>query len=195
MLRQGRIGDSNQMAKVHIMCLPNDFLPTLGEKFLTELYKRLIPMNKPFCLVEVENKNVVAFAIATKDTDKTFAYIIKNNFVTFLLLLATKVIAKPIILKDILSTFFYTSKSSNTMQSKAELLVICVSPSNQKKGIGKKIINKLNSLFKKSGVHEYIVTLYTNHKNAEKFYKKLGFSQKDKFILYKKTWNVYKKKL
>jgi hypothetical protein len=51
----------NIVAQLHITGIPTGFISSLGEKFVTELYKAVSDDQNSFCLVAQENEQVLGY--------------------------------------------------------------------------------------------------------------------------------------
>jgi len=61
-VRPARAGDAAAMARLHAEELPDAFLPTLGHRFLTRLYRALVADPQAVALVAETVDGVVGFA-------------------------------------------------------------------------------------------------------------------------------------
>jgi ribosomal protein S18 acetylase RimI-like enzyme len=52
---------------------------------------------------------------------------------------------------------------------------ICVKPEYQKKGIGKKIINKIKQYCQENGINRIELSVWSDNQNAKSFFSKSGF--------------------
>lgn len=194
MIRKAEASDAKMLAKIHNKTLKGDFLPSLGTPFLEELYKIMIVHNYATGIVYTKSKQVIAFLIFATNSNTLFKQIFKKHFLRLAVLIIPKLINKPSNLVNILSTIFYSKKSSAS-STQSELLIISVDTKYRRQGIGKLLISKLNHYLKKQKVSKYKVTLTADHKNAEAFYITLGFKNVSDFVLYGKKWKTYQKNL
>lgn len=179
----------SEIAKIHTEALKGDFLPSLGNNFLTTFYEGII--NKPgiYGFGFEEKEEIVGFVIGTKDSHKFFSLAIKENFLKLSLWLLLEILKNPPIIKNVIETFLYPSKD---MGPKAELVVIAVKNKWQGQGIGKILTQKLEAAFKVNKISRYKLTVHAD-KEAVGFYDHLGFKRISKFSLYGKMWYVYEK--
>lgn len=180
-----------QVAKIHVRALKQDFLPSLGTDFLEILYSGVIKNNEAFGFVAEEKNKVIGFVIGTKNMDRFFKTALTANFLKLVYLMAIKLLSRPALIKKTLETFLYTKKDKGP---KSELVVIAVLDKWQGKGIGKKLVQSLETFLKNIRISKYKVTVYAD-KKAVKFYGKLNYSKLAEFNLYGKPWHIYEKSI
>lgn len=191
MIKNLELHDALRVAHIHNQALAGDFLPSLGEKFLTSFYQGIIQKHEVFSFGFFDNNKIIGYVVGTKNIRQLFRVALKSKLIslTFYLLLA--VIRKPILIKKVLETFLYPQKDSGT---KAELVVIAVINKFQGKGIGKELVRKLEKAFLNESINRYKVTVHAD-KNAVKFYEHLKFNYISSFNLYDKMWYIYEKEI
>ena len=69
MVRRARGADARAMGRLHASALPTAFLPTLGEGFLTQLYRELATDPSAVALVAVRDGLVTGFAAGVRSVD------------------------------------------------------------------------------------------------------------------------------
>ncbi|HEC93011.1 MAG TPA: hypothetical protein ENI51_08495 [Candidatus Atribacteria bacterium] len=67
-IRNAHFSNSREIAKIHKECLDKSFLATLGEKFLTLLYKTLVEHKKGILLVAEDNGKIIGFVSGITNT-------------------------------------------------------------------------------------------------------------------------------
>lgn len=190
MLRQAKKSDINSLASIHYLELHSDFLASLGQNFLRFLYLNLIQSKNTYIWIYESEGNVQGLVVGAKDFGSNFKEMIAKNFIRYLVLVLPALLKNPNVLKNIFETLLYTKKQGNSL-SNAELVVIAVSKIFHRKGIGKKLITVLEKEFTKNNIKEYKVSVNGKNKNANNFYKSLGFIKQKEFMLYGKNINSY----
>ena len=64
-IRNAHFSDCKEIGRIHKECLHKSFLATLGERFLTLLYKTLIEYKNGILIVAEDNGKIVGFVSAT----------------------------------------------------------------------------------------------------------------------------------
>lgn len=194
MLRNANIRDIKKLAKIHFTELNSDFLPSLGERFLELLYLSLIQSKNTYMCVYQLNGDIHGYVVGSKNFSDVFKKVILNNFIKYTLLIFPQLIKKPVIIKKIIETFFYTKKEGNETPS-AELVVISITKKYHRRGIGKKLVKALEKKFVHQGIKKYKVTVNAKNLAANSFYTHLGFEKSHNFSLYGKKINLYIKQI
>lgn len=179
------------VVKLHSSGLRGDFLPSLGNAFLTTFYRALINEPKIYALVCSHKDEVQGFIIGTDDMSLFLKKILKKRFLEFSLLIAYQILKKPWLLKNVFETLFYTKKESGP---KAELVIIVVGQKHRNKGIGRALIESLEEIFLKNKIRQYKLTAIAG-KKAVGFYSYLKFTPTANFNLYGKSWLIFEKNI
>lgn len=192
MLRKLQATDVPQVARIHKNALPEDFLPSLGEEFLEILHRSAVDEQETWTFVFVEGSIVKGFVMGTVNFKNLFLKTLRYNGLNFALIIFKRIMRNPSILLKALETLLYPLKEKSSVE--AELVVIAVESGTQGKGVGGRLVKRLEQEFRKRKVQEYKVTTLKKYKAAINFYKKLGFKLAREFSLYGKAWNLYVKR-
>lgn len=190
MIRNAKASDVVSIVRIHYDELNADFLSSLGEKFLQQLYFSLIKNKNIYVYVYESNKEIQGFVAGSKDFSNTFKKIIINNFARYSLSIFPQLLQKPYLIKKIIETLFYT-KQGGSIAPSAELIALSVMKKCQRQGIGKKLVNVLEKKFRKGNIKNYKVSVNANYLGANNFYKSLGFKYSHSFNIYGKILNSY----
>lgn len=183
--------NAQEVAKLHIKVLPNDFLPNLGLGFLTIMHSGVLSQKGVCGFGYKENGKMIGFIIGVQNSEKLFSGVIKNKIFPLTFCLCFQLIKNPFILKKTLETLLYPKKEKGP---KSELVVIGVLEKYQGKGVGRKLVEALEKDFRQKSIKKYKVTFYAE-KSAKYFYNRLGFKKISQFMLYNKLWYLYGKHL
>lgn len=186
-----KVSDATIVARLHTIALQGDFLPSLGEEVLKNIYLGTLEKPNIYSLCFKQSNKIVGFVIGTKDINLFFKEAFKNRFIFIIYQIILAVLKNPLLIKKILETVTYTSKDKGP---RAELVVIAVHPKMQGKGIGKMLINELEKTFIENGVKTYKLTVHAD-KSAVRFYEHLRFKKISSFKLYAKIWYIYQRKI
>lgn len=184
-------GHAREIAKIHINALKNDFLPSLGENFLTILYQNLLDNPAVFGFSEKSSNKLVGFIIGTENMEIFFKQALRKNTLRLGMYLMLRIIKNSNLIKKVVETLLYTSKDKGP---KAELVVIAVLKKYQGVGLGRKLVKTLEKEFINKGIQEYKLTVHSD-KTAVNFYQKLKYKKYGSFILYGKNWLIFTKKI
>ena len=179
-----------RVAELHCAALAGDFLPSLGQGFLTVFYEGVLDLGMGFGFVAIEDGRPVGFVLGSADTSALFKQVVASRAVMLGLRAIPAVIRKPALVTNVLETFLYPSKE-DAVPEKAELVVIGFDAAYRGRGLGCSLVNVLNDAFRAQGVRSYKVTVLQENLGANSFYRALGFQPALEFELYKKKWNLY----
>ncbi len=176
------------MAKVHSESFPKFFLTTLGQPFLSVFYSSLLSEENTICWGIKENKNLIGFFVATKNSDGLYKKIFIHNFFRFLIPLLTAFLKNINLFFRLIKSFNSTKEHKVPIDYKASLLSICILPTSSGKGLGKLLINKLeNELIQRNITKYYLTTDADSNESTNIFY------QKNQFSLYLNFWQGNRK--
>ncbi|SRR6266487_529009 len=194
MLRKGKESDANILAKIHISELHADFLPQLGEKFLSLLYTNFFLSENTYIWVSEEEKHVQGFIVGSVHFSSVFKKILTKHFVNYAFLLPAQIVKRPSIIKNVFETFFYVKKEGANLPD-AELIVISILKQYQRKGLGRKLVFQLERNLLSHGIKTYKVSVNATNSAAHAFYTSVGFKKHSEFTLYGKKLNLLIKQI
>ena len=179
-----------RVAELHCAALAGDFLPSLGQGFLTVFYEGVMDLGVGFGFVAIEDGRPVGFVLGSTDTGALFKQVVASRAVTLGLRAIPAVIRRPALAANVLETFLYPDKEG-AVPEKAELVVIGFDRAYRGRGLGRGLVSALNDAFRAQGVRSYKVTVLQENLGANSFYRALGFQPALEFELYRKKWNLY----
>jgi len=157
--------DAIQIAAIHKKEIKQGFLSSLPLAFLEKLYICII--ENDFCIVAIENSQVVGFVAGTKNIGKLYSYFLKRYFIYSVIILLPKILN----IKKIFETLFYPKKED----IEPELLTIAVKSDFQGKGLARQMFEAFVSEMKKRDVKVFKVLVGEDLKPAISFYESSGF--------------------
>lgn len=170
---------------IHEKAFPNFFLTKLGARFLKLYYKSVLNHPDGILLGYYEDSKLVGFCAATTCSSGFHIRLIKDNLFPFALegtlLIFTNVSALKRLYRNL------TKKSSSIKDDGlyAELLSIGVLDTHQGKGIGKKMLCKLERKLLEYGNNKLSLTTDCLHNSSTlKFYTSSGYKIFYKFRAY-----------
>ncbi len=197
--------DYRRVAELHIEGIPEGFLSSLGVGFLSKLYESVDSHKDSVLFLERDaGSSVVAFLAGTLSLPRFYRYALRRYGFSFIIAISSKLFSI-VTLKKIIETVAYPfvshspKPSTNTFQCKgidAELLSVAVTPEMHGRGLGKKLVGRLDSFFKeKGGIKEYKVVTSALDNKSNAFYRSAGFVLLREFIHHGKRMNEYRKSL
>lgn len=169
-VRLGGRDDAVAAADLHSSAISEGFLPGLGSRFLTLLYRRIARSPSCFLLVAEEKGRVVGFAAGTDDLRRLYASFLLHDG------LVAVVVAAPRLLRQrrrVLETLRYPSSGGDLPP--AELLALAVDSSHRGAGIGRRLTAAAVDEFSRREVRAAKVVVGSQNQAALALYHSAGF--------------------
>lgn len=184
------------IARLHRQAIRTGFLSRLGPRFLTELYRSIgrSPYSRIFVSVNQDFQKVIGFAACSLDTAAMYRHILKRRGLHFLFLLLPRAFC-PENLRFICETLFYPTAAGPKIDPQAELLSIAVSDDSRGKGVGRDLLNALESYLSENRVMSYKTVTLSSDRDANAFYKKCGFSFRREMVHHRNVLYEYVKEI
>lgn len=162
--------DAARLAALHATRISEGFLPTLGPRFLTRLYRRLILDPDSFAIVADEGGDVVGFAAAASDIGALYrSFLLRDGVVA-------SIGAAPALLRSwrrVIETLRYPEGSADLPD--AEILSVAVDATAGGRGVGTKVVTEALSRLRDSGVSSAKVVVGADNETALAMYRRCGF--------------------
>jgi glycosyltransferase involved in cell wall biosynthesis/ribosomal protein S18 acetylase RimI-like enzyme len=175
-VRPARVGDAAAMARLHAGGMPDAFLPTLGQAFLTRLYRALVRDPQAVALVAEDVDGVVGFAAGVVSVGGFYRRFARRHGLGAALAAAPR-LARPSVARRLLETLRYPAQAggSGAPLPDAELLSIAVAPGRRSGGTGRALADGLLRGLAERGAGEVKVVVGAANGGANRFYAKVGF--------------------
>jgi ribosomal protein S18 acetylase RimI-like enzyme len=168
---------------MHISEIQQGTLPLLGENFLSRLYFELAKAPKTGLWVAIENEMVIGFIAGCASTRESYLSIMKSGGI-LLGLLAMSSLIKPGVIRKVSTLLTYPLHPASITdkpypeyeQPEAELLVIAIHASAQRRGIGKMLVEVFEEGLVSWGITgNYCVATNLVEEKSNSFYLNIGF--------------------
>ena len=160
------------MGRLHASALPTAFLPTLGEGFLTQLYRELATDPSAVALVAVRDGLVTGFAAGVRSVDAFYRrFALRRGAVAALA--AAPRLRDPDVRASLRETARYPTASSELPA--AELLAIGVDDGARGTGVGRALAEGVLRGLGRRGADSCKVVVGADNDGANRFYDALGF--------------------
>ena len=175
-IRPARGADAAMMARLHAAELPEAFLPTLGHRFLGQLYRALASDPQAVALVAESVDGVVGFATGVVSVGGFYRRFARRHGPAAALAAAPRLV-RPTVLRRLLETVRYPATATGTAGQlpDAELLSIAIAPSHRTNGIGRTLADGVLRGLAERGATEIKVVVGGANGGANRFYEKVGF--------------------
>ena len=169
-VRPGTDADADAAARLHATGIQEGFLSSLGPRFLTLLYRRMVRDGRSFLLVAEEDGVVVGYAGATENLSHLYRQFLRHEGVVAALVAAPRLFRA---WRPALETLRYPSGGQDLPD--AELLAIAVSPECRGRGVGRALVTAVNEELTRRGVTNARVVVAATNAAALQLYKASGF--------------------
>ena len=187
-IRKVEVNENRALAKLHMQVMPDFFLASLGEGFLTTYYKVVLRDPETICLLaEDENKNILGFVLGREKAKGYLKRILKSSLFTFVIEGIKLLFIKPKSLIRLVRNLDKISKDSSISdtQNYAEIGLIGVSPELKGQGIGHKLFEGFIGILKERNVANLSLTTdMDDNEQTITSYKAWGFTVMYEFKTY-----------
>ncbi len=169
-VRPGLSTDAPAAARLHAGQIGEGFLSSLGPRFLTVLYRRIVAWPRSFLLVAEEDGAVVGHAAATEDLGGLYRQFLVHDG------LVAGALAAPHLLRRwrlVLETARYPSNHGELPP--AELLAVAVDEGARGRGIGRALVLAANDELGRRGVRDARVVVAASNSPAIGLYRSAGY--------------------
>ncbi len=170
-VRPALSGDAASLAQLHGSALPDSFLPALGQRFLTRLYRAFAADEDAIALVATDGPDVIGLAIGVMSTRRfSLRFVLRHGPG------AAAAAAPSLLDRAVLRRTLETARVSlGGPLLGSQLVAIAVSPAWQGKGIGRRLASGVVDWLAVRGASEVAAVTSATNDEANAFYKTLGF--------------------
>jgi ribosomal protein S18 acetylase RimI-like enzyme len=171
LIRFATEADASAMARLHATEIGEGFLPTLGTRFLTLLYRRIIRSASSFAFVADRGKGVVGFAAGAENLAALYrSFLLRDGAVA--VLVSAPQLARS--WRRVLETLRYPAQEAGELPP-AELIAIAVAREARGFGLGHLLVDAVTAEFASRGVREARVVAGADNERALRLYRTCGF--------------------
>jgi ribosomal protein S18 acetylase RimI-like enzyme len=171
-IRPARPGEAPVLAGLHAE-IRTGFLPRLGSRFLTRLYRALIAWPGADVLVADDGAGPIGFVASTEDTGLFYKHFLKRHGIPAGFALLPKLI-RPSIVKRIWETFRYGT-DIQAVEVEAELFAIATSTESRGRGLGSLLLEAAVDRYRERGLDRVQVVVSSNNPASLAAHRKVGF--------------------
>lgn len=163
-----------QVASLHVRCLDQGFLATLGEQFLAQMYEAIDHADGTALLTEERDGAVVGFITGGNGMGSIYRRMLRSP-VRLGLALAPSLLSLPRV-RRIIEIMRYSGGADGlpTGVPDAELLSLAVAPEWRGKGVAEALYQRLVEDFRTRGVPAFRIIVGESLAPAHRFYRRMG---------------------
>ncbi len=174
-LRRARRGDAEALARLHRAHIDSGFLASLGQGFLTALYRRISAAPGSFALVaSTEELPVAGFVAGTVDTGALYRSFLLRDGLRAAALALPQLLRRP---RRALETLRYGTSAPSASEElpRAELLSLAVDPRARGRGVGEALVRAFAEELAVLGAPASRVVVAAGNKEALRLYRRCGY--------------------
>lgn len=172
-LREAVADDAGVLARMHMEAISTGFLPKLGHRFMTRLYRAMISSSDAVVRV-ADADGPVGFVAGVTDTDAFYSAFYRQHGLGAALV-AAPALLRPTLLRRAWETARYSRVGDGDGLPAAELLSMAVAPSHRRRGLGRELGGELLAELAERGCRGVKVVVGADNDAAAAAYRKMGF--------------------
>ena len=165
---------ASQVAGLHISGISTGFISSLGMGFVAALYEMIADDQNSFCIIVVEDDEVLGFAAFSANLSKLYKYVALKKGSKFVFVLAKRMLSFKTF-KKVIDNLRYPSKMKKMNLPDAELLSIVIAPQGRGRGLATQLVGKGFEECASRGIGEVKVLVGVANEPANRLYQKCGF--------------------
>ena len=184
--RKGTLNDCDTLADLHLKAFDNFFMASLGKYFLLKYYRAVLKTPETICLfAEDDSGKMIGFVVGRTNTEGYLKRVLKKNIFSFIPVGVMLLFNHPQRLIRLYKNLKKKNEQIENQQNYAEIGLIGVSPEFKGLGIGRSLLNRVESILKQSNVNRLSLTTdFYNNEDTLAAYQKWGFEVYYEFIAY-----------
>jgi GNAT superfamily N-acetyltransferase len=168
-----------QVAELHVTCLDQGFLSSLGPAILTQLYRAIDESDDSVLLIETDGDKVIGFVCGSAGMGPVYRQMLRHPLALGgagfpLLFKPTKVLGILEILRH------GSKKSERSALPDHELLSIALLPAARGSGRAADLYNRLADHFRSRNIEAFRIVVGDTLAPAHRFYQKMGATVAEK---------------
>ncbi len=185
-IRAWTVYDAAAAAHLHATSITEGFLPTLGERFLTRLYRRIARDERSVLLVDVEGGRVHGMIAGTEDVHALYKQFARRDGVVAGLVAAPRIARHA---RHVLETWRYgrAGTSDAVALPPAELLAVAVAGDRRGAGTGHALVAALHREFTRRAVPAAKVVVGAGNEAALRLYERCGYREATTIAVHPET--------
>jgi glycosyltransferase involved in cell wall biosynthesis/ribosomal protein S18 acetylase RimI-like enzyme len=173
--RPARREDVRLIARLHIDGIDTGFLPTLGVRFLTHLYRAMIEQSGSRIIVAADAYSPIGFVAGVPDVGDFYKVFMWRHGLRAALS-AIPALVKPSTWRRVWETARYDGDHHD---APAELLSMAVDPAYRGRGLGRRLANEFLDSLRADGIDRVKVVVAEANVVARQTYRSVGFEDLD----------------
>ena len=191
---------ARKMARIHVKSLPNSFLASLGEPFLSLVYEAIVYDDDIVSLGALKGNEVAGFIVGGKNLKRAYAKLLRKPFTLLAKLLKINISISKLVgaFRTVIYSFIKKDSSANRPAGanvEAELFLLAVDANYRKSGVATLLFSCFENELHSKNLLSFRILVGSELKTAQCFYSKMGAKHIGNVDHHKKCAYIYIKKL
>jgi ribosomal protein S18 acetylase RimI-like enzyme len=182
-------GHAAQVAALHQAGIHTGFLSSLGPRFLTQLYAAIPATAAGFGFVAESQGRVIGFIACAERLGAVYKQALRARGLRMALALFPAIFRWGVA-RRIVETLLYPSRLVDNYPA-AEVLSVVVAPAARGLGAARDLMNQAFAEFRRRGIHQLKVQVWTENPAAKRYYEKCGFHLAGQMSHHENILDVY----
>ena len=180
-IRDMLLDDCPSVVDIHLRTFNGFFLSFLGRQFLVELYTGILKDASGLAYVYEDSTHIMGFVAGIQQPVGFYHRMLCHRWWRFGIAALKPMVRKPVIIPRLMRVFTI-NRHITTEEGRGTLMSIAVNPADQRKGVGKALVDTFLKASIQSGLKKVDLTTDKNQNEAvNNFYQSLGFSLERSF--------------
>jgi ribosomal protein S18 acetylase RimI-like enzyme len=181
-IRRARSTEARELAQFHIDAHPNAFLPRLGLRFMTRLYRAFVDYPQGVAYVAEHDGQIIGYSTGVLSMSRFYKDFVKRHAIPAVLS-AMPTILRPSVVKRMWQTFRYPDAVPETLPE-AEYTTLAVKPWIRSRGLGGRLSDAVLDGLADLGVTEIRGTVHHTNDPMNRMMQRVGFRQVGEMTLH-----------
>lgn len=182
-------GHAAQLAALHQAGLHAGFLSSLGPRFLTQLYAAIPATASGFGFVAEKQGRVIGFITCADRLGALYRQALKARGLRMALVLLPAMFRWGTV-RQIGETLLFPARIEDKYPP-AEILSIVVDPAARGSGVARDLMNLAFTEFRRRGIRQLKVQVWTENPAAKRYYEKCGFRLAGQTLHHQEMQDIY----
>jgi ribosomal protein S18 acetylase RimI-like enzyme len=181
-IRRARTDEARELARFHIDAHPNAFMPRLGVRFMTRLYRAFIAYPQGVAYVGEHEGRIIGYSTGVTSMARFYKDFVRHHGLPAAAS-TVPTIFRPSVLKRVWQTFRYPEEVPETLPD-AEFTTLAVDPSIRSRGLGGRLSDAVLDGLADLGVTEVRGTVHHTNAPMNRMMQRVGFREVGEMTLH-----------
>lgn len=182
-IKQAAPSDIADLARIHVACLPADFLPSLGTGFMEkQYYPAALASTNAVTLMARDGEKAVGFVTVARDSNAFSRDVMRGRIVALACHAILRALRQPSHLL-LSAQVLFAARRQNSYEASGEIVFIAVMPASRGQGVGRLLIAAAMAFLQNTAAPRCRTKTLAGNLNVIGLYQSLGWEIVDRFAL------------